>query len=38
MTSLRSRFQRPEIVVAPGCYDALSGMSEVILTVPLKSV
>lgn len=24
MTSLRSRFQRPEIVVAPGCYDALS--------------
>jgi 2-methylisocitrate lyase-like PEP mutase family enzyme len=24
MTSLRSRFRRPEIVVAPGCYDALS--------------
>ncbi len=24
MTSLRSLFQRPEIVVAPGCYDALS--------------
>jgi 2-methylisocitrate lyase-like PEP mutase family enzyme len=24
MTSLRSRFQRNEIVVAPGCYDALS--------------
>jgi len=24
MTSLRSRFQKPEIVVAPGCYDALS--------------
>ena len=24
MTSLRSRFHRPEIVVAPGCYDALS--------------
>ena len=26
MTSLRSRFQRPEIVVAPGCYDALSAL------------
>jgi hypothetical protein len=24
MTSLRSRFQCPEIAVAPGCYDALS--------------
>jgi 2-methylisocitrate lyase-like PEP mutase family enzyme len=24
MTSLRSRFRRQEIVVAPGCYDALS--------------
>ena len=24
MTSLRSRFQSPEIVVAPGCYDGLS--------------
>jgi 2-methylisocitrate lyase-like PEP mutase family enzyme len=24
MTSLRTRFRRPEIVVAPGCYDALS--------------
>ncbi|HXY99191.1 MAG TPA: isocitrate lyase/phosphoenolpyruvate mutase family protein [Stellaceae bacterium] len=24
MTSLRSRFERPGIVVAPGCYDALS--------------
>jgi 2-methylisocitrate lyase-like PEP mutase family enzyme len=24
MTSLRSLFQRPEIVVAPGCYDGLS--------------
>jgi len=24
MTTLRSRFQRPEITVAPGCYDALS--------------
>jgi len=24
MTSLRSRLQRPEIAVAPGCYDALS--------------
>jgi len=24
MTSLRSLFQHPEIVVAPGCYDALS--------------
>ena len=26
MTSLRSRFQRKEIVVAPGCYDALSAL------------
>ncbi len=26
MTSLRSRFQRPEIVVAPGCYDAFSAL------------
>jgi 2-methylisocitrate lyase-like PEP mutase family enzyme len=24
MTSLRTRFEKPEIVVAPGCYDALS--------------
>ena len=24
MTSLRTRFQKPGIVVAPGCYDALS--------------
>jgi 2-methylisocitrate lyase-like PEP mutase family enzyme len=26
MTSLRSRFQRPGIVVAPGCFDALSAL------------
>jgi 2-methylisocitrate lyase-like PEP mutase family enzyme len=26
MTTLRSRFQQPEIVVAPGCYDALSAL------------
>jgi len=25
MTSLRSRLSTPEIVVAPGCYDGLSG-------------
>ena len=26
MTSLRSQFQSPQIVVAPGCYDALSAL------------
>lgn len=26
MTSLRSRFRQPGIVVAPGCFDALSAL------------